>query len=406
MIVFKKTTLYCTYVALSVIGLNYHFATPFIHLAVLASCLYLIGALLQKESFASFSAVEVCWLLVLLVWPALYGIAYLYADSYSEPQEFSNLLRSAFICTPIFLTLRQTEIKNDHLFIIILLAALTGGVVSSYYNFFISRSAENFALATGGINLSIIFAVMLGMLISTVSILSLVYISQEKRLLSWVSLALVLLGISALFLTGSRGALAAICIPLLIFGYHAFKYFRNRRRIIFISLMVIGLATPFIVESPVYKKSLSKFNNFSALGILGERYHVWVGILESLQGNLLWGVGVDEDKKIINRYMKKNNLPENYQTIGHVHNDFLQSVFNFGLLISLFMFSLFIYIGGWAVSAYMKTKSYVNLLPFMIILSFMISGLSDVVILQAPSMLLFVLLMNFSLVLTKKAKSL
>ncbi|MCY4044755.1 MAG: O-antigen ligase family protein [Cellvibrionales bacterium] len=397
----QQVILFLVYAAIAVYGLHYHTATPLIHAASFLSLIYLI-----KQKYLNtkpLNRISQLWLACLIIWPSVYIIAYFIEPGYVSKKIAVNLIQSTLLVAPIFLALRSFKITKKPIIFASLLSLL-GSIISSIFNYFTNHAAEPIYLSTGSINISIVFGNIIAMQIA-ICLVFILNTKKTKPALQVILYTITLLGVLSLGLTGSRGAMAAIILPLSIF--FVLLFIKLKRKVIFSAATTLGvcITTPFLIASPVFQKSLLKFTDISLLGIFGERLYIWRAALEKIANHPWAGYGVGKDKQAIAEYAYKNNLAEQHATYGHIHNDILQSIFSFGLPIGILLCFLLYSPALTAIhTLYKKHKEYIALTPVFICLSFFVSGLTDSAALQAPSMKFYCLTISLFLALHYQKK--
>ena len=399
----KQSTLYSTYAALVLMGLNYHYGTPFIHLAAITGTFFILINFFRFYDYSTLSFVEISWVSALFLWPFAYFLGSLTLDEWVYLRALSNLLKSTIVFVPIYLTLRECKIKRHEMYVAILLCSF-GGSLSSYFNYFVHAQSEEAYWSMGSINFSVIFAAILAMQISAVMVVALDYIYCKQKILASVAVFLAVFGIGALCLTGSRGAFLAILPVVCIFAVYLLRQAKKKFYIAASLLLSLLLFTPLMVASPLFQKLVLRFEGTTLSGILGPRFYLWSAILDALKNNYFIGGGFSTSEEVISAYAEKKGFSGGYEGLTHAHNDFLQTAFDFGLPLAAILFFFLFFSGGWSAKLYFSRNHprFSLLLTALVALSFFVSGLTDVVILQAPSMVMMVIFMTLTLSFNRK----
>lgn len=160
-------------------------------------------------------------------------------------------------------------------------------------------------------------------------------------------------GIGAiLLLSGVRGAMAVAPIGLVILLLLLFNEKRARGKsrgfngkvalavaatVIAVAIFALTSKTQMLTNSHVrIEIAASEVQAFvrDAPGTqntsVGARLHLWQKSLPAITSNLTWGVGKEQRFSLINQWGKELNSPV-IQGLGHVHNDYLQTLLEHGL---------------------------------------------------------------------------
>lgn len=177
-----------------------------------------------------------------------------------------------------------------------------------------------------GMTLALIWSVYLGFLTFAESI----------RTKAFVVLGLTLLGISvALIATYSRSSWMGCAIALLI----AIAYSR-RKFLIGLAALGATFCASIIATNAFGIRDRLLSTNFSSAGVESGRIAIWKVSWQIFLDYPLFGVGIDQGKRIYQEYYERMGIPLEY-LVGHAHNQYLQLLAGAGLVGFLSYIGLF-----------------------------------------------------------------
>ena len=170
----------------------------------------------------------------------------------------------------------------------------------------------------------------------------------EKAVLTVLSI----LGIGAIFLLSEvRGSMAIAPVGLLLLTLLLFRKKLSRNSLSRNAIAATALFTVIITASSLIPISKTQLHFTSIARIeaaeeeaaaffknepdtqntsVGARLHLWAESLPHIKSNLLWGVGKEQRFALIHKWGEELNSPV-IQSLGHVHNDYLQTLLEHGL---------------------------------------------------------------------------
>lgn len=160
----------------------------------------------------------------------------------------------------------------------------------------------------------------------------------------------VIAGVYAVFLSQARGAYGIVLWIGIVFLWHAVKVGFNWRQFTAGMLIVVSFSSllviifPDIATIPIQRIELAaaelahsaSTTADAADSSVGARVYMWKRAVEEIPDNLLFGVGRDARIAAIQRWGSEANAPIVVR-LRHLHNDYLQSLFDHGLF-ALFSF--------------------------------------------------------------------
>ncbi len=259
---------------------------------------------------------------------AAFVSAFLIKAELSEVDNYTRFL----VVIPIYLTLREIKINLDYFFCILNITSILIGMFA-FYCFIVLEQFRVVGFTSSAIifgNISLIFAF--------ISFISLNYFLEKKK-----AILLPILGFTLAFsgwsLTGTRGALIAIFLFILLFAIKKFRSnfnLTNRSGIILIlvSIGILIFQNNFI---DCKRKFLSCPNVFQRIihethdsHKMAQRWDIWKGAVNIIQENPLTGVGLKNFNKELGKQIESKKISKIRRDLknptagqNHVHNQYL-----------------------------------------------------------------------------------
>jgi O-antigen ligase len=319
--------------ALAVIGLHYHLTKSLVHVAGLLALIAVIVEYVKHRSLpVAVSTEQKTYALTLL---AASAMVFASASSGAEPTT-ERLIDSyaipALCLAFVALALRPPALHwLEWLLPASLLAMALPGVID-----FLRQDSLTYR-TDGNLNMPLIYATCLAMmLVATCASLAL---SHQRRQWPFMATNVVALmvGGSALVMTGGRGPMLAVGLTLLLFFIILGLRFLRWRTAAGIALVVSLLAAGAISQSHLphrfslaYEEVKSGNMAYSSSGL---RLLMWQGAIEIVRQQPLTGVGIGHH----NAFLKQENadgepiLHPRATVFDHLHNDSLNTLAWFGI---------------------------------------------------------------------------
>ena len=248
--------------------------------------------------------------------------------------EMDNYVRFLF-ALPLYLLIREINIKEVYFKLIINHASLVIGVSAIYFHIYHDSVRINGYTSTATIfgNISLLFAC-----------LSLLSIKPLKdSLFKYYPIISAILAFHAWSLTGTRSSLLIIPIFIIIFLFSKDlrENFLPKVNLKLVSIFLIVIAI-IISQSNVYKRSIDSYEtsysyffengefNWKHKNSLVPRLLIWKGTMNIIKENPLMGVGQDNFNQYLNSQIKdkkidpiRNNQQNPTAGLNHAHNQYL-----------------------------------------------------------------------------------
>ncbi|MBT5863246.1 MAG: O-antigen ligase family protein [Gammaproteobacteria bacterium] len=245
-----------------------------------------------------------------------------------------NYVRFLF-ALPLYLLIREINIKEVYFKLIINHASLVIGVSAIYFHIYHDSVRINGYTSTATIygNISLLFAC-----------LSLLSIKPLKdSLFKYYPIISAILAFHAWSLTGTRSSLLIIPIFIIIFLFSKDlrENFLPKVNLKLVSIFLIVIAI-IISQSNVYKRSIDSYEtsysyffengefNWKHRNSLVPRLLIWKGTMNIIKENPLMGVGQDNFNQYLNSQIKdkkidpiRNNQQNPTAGLNHAHNQYL-----------------------------------------------------------------------------------
>lgn len=168
--------------------------------------------------------------------------------------------------------------------------------------------------------------------ITSIAILYYLYTKTERYRFLYILLNTVILLASY-----SRGAILSLIVVIAVVSFMGISFRSKIKYIILFSIVgVIGyIFSDFIINF------LSRGQGIEGLLTLSERSMVWFISLNIIRDHLFFGIGFGEASNLIGQIME-NQYSITHWKAPNTHNDFIQSVFNFG--VGYLLFTIYVYI--------------------------------------------------------------
>lgn len=154
----------------------------------------------------------------------------------------------------------------------------------------------------------------------------------------------VIAGLCAVFLSQARGSYGIVIWISMVLLWYLVRGHIKWRRFTVGGLMVVAFggllvqALPNVASVPIQRVELAvtefalstRTTAGSANSSVGARLYMWQRAITEFPDHLLMGVGHDARKAAIHRWGAEANAPA-VSALGHLHNDYLQSLFDHGL---------------------------------------------------------------------------
>lgn len=395
----QKASFWLALSSLSIHLLWYHGAKSLLDLAAALSLFVIL--LNRGESFFRLSIYQIIWCVFLICLPLSYMFSYSLYNSPIDKKLLWESIRTALICLGLHISINHTRIEIcNKLIMSLMLCALLGGGAG-----FVDWVAKGFAGRTSaGAQIINLYAAVLT---SATLIVFVYFFNLRQRILRYISLLAVTLGLLGVVASGSRSAL--IVLLALIFVISVYKT-RGRIRyyalgsIVALCLCVVSLTA---VQNRIYDgyEDVSQYFNEGATleektTSIGLRLEMWIASAEAISENPFFGYGNKPLDDIFKERILNKKSPEMFKIFNHVHNDLLQAELSrgiFGLLICI----LFIFYPMWiSVKLDMHNKEWIFTLAF----SYFLIGLSDVLLVNSVSLVFYLVVMSLLLIPCKSYK--
>lgn len=219
---------------------------------------------------------------------------------------------------------------------------------------------------------------------------------QEKRLskeLRYGLFFLTFLSFAALLFNGTRGAWLAIGITIIVYGLMQIKAKPRFFQFCLSLIISVGLVIAYV---PAFKARIFSIGNLQSDTSNIERILVWKSALQMFGDHPLTGVGAGNFGQVYQKnYVSPHAL---YPRLNHAHNNFLHMLAETGVIGLLGFLSLFGYLIIYFYQAYRRNNdNYWGLIGFLIVLVWLLHGLTEYNLGSSIIMRLFWVLMGLVL---------
>jgi O-antigen ligase len=400
----QRAVFYSLMLSLASFGLNYHVGKAFIHLAVLFSIINFILAIKNNTTSTLFTKQLSLVMTGLLALSA--SIIFVYFLIFKNPisiKDFSNTFYPILFFAIILPSLSIN--KNDKTIIfytgIISCIGLAIPGIVDYTNNGTQRTS-------GSLNMPIIYASCLAM----ISIWMTAEFFRNLSVRKWYQVTLCLiamtLGFSAIFLTGSRGPIIASVLTFISLFIYYMRFNLSIKKAASLVFMLVGIAITMSIIIP-QSALVDNLKNRFQLGYLnassglvegkrkitstGIRLDMWEASLVTISDHPLTGIGSGNHPDHFQMLDQENRINVNTNVLiryDHMHNDYIQSWLNMGLIFGSISF-LFIIFPTYIFTNNIRKNKY-SLIGSSICFTFIICGLTDIPAHRASSLTFFLLL--------------
>lgn len=195
---------------------------------------------------------------------------------------------------------------------------------------------------------------------------------QDKTLTKKVRyglLFLTFLSMIALLFNGTRGAWLAVPVCLVLYGL---IYLRKKPKLVLSLILVFCMLGSMIYFVPAIE---NRFNSIGDLKANSERLLLWQSAIHMFLDHPLTGIGAGNFKQV---YQKQYISPLAKEPgLMHAHNDYLHSLAETGIIGFLGFITLFGYLLYFMVKHYKKDSNLWALIGFLVIINFLVQGLTE-----------------------------
>lgn len=286
-------------------------------------------------------------ILKLPVWKPLLVIIFFIICLYISSIHGTDTTKSIEACLsqihwlrPCFLLALLFNPRREYLFAVC--SALTIGLLSILQGIFQGINPRDHRLYGGFMNANL-FAAFINLLLPWVILGAVKY--THNKVLRFLAALIVAVGIGAVFLSGSRGALIAVAIVLF---FEALLLGIKKKLLIALLIAIIVAAGTAYMHLSGLSRSYE-----TAVGITSEsiyqnasgRVYVWEGAWNMFCDHQAYGVGLyNFNANYVSQYMPENAVePE----LEHAHNTILQRLAETGIVGSIGFWALILYQLAW-----------------------------------------------------------
>lgn len=324
--------------------------------------------------------------------PVLYYIFLGISLFYSKTLELHHLEHKlSFLILPLIFFLNTggtlyTSKKVMHFFVYGCIAAIIVSLVNATYNsmdihsgsiIFEPRISPNFSLYNSiiyggnyffGTNFSILHQTVYFSMYLTMALLVIIEFPYKKRYLNWIFAGMILITICMVMNRASY--LVLFTIGLL---YTLFKLKKPIHRALLICFVCIGVLlvakldpriNRTITNLKVFLNSDTTADTSELINNIDRRILLWKESFHIARENPVFGVGIGDVTTTLNeRFQRKgvNNLSN-----LNAHDQYLQTIMEFGILGIILLFALFFYIVKYMPATYSKSFTYGFLILLMV----------------------------------------
>ncbi len=334
----------------------------------------------QNKKFKCEAEVAV-WVLYLVVVALLYwGLwARFSLESKSWNHDFVRPLINAVL---LALFLGNFRVNKQYICWVIFLLPVFNGIASLYEYFVLLDGIGRVELQ---INLPVLYG---GMSVCSVGLAVVLAFSNFMQR-QWLMVFAVLMGASAVILSGSRAAYSVLFfIGCAFIGWHLWKALLNRSfklpLILLISLIALCYVTsPMLVKR--YAHTLTEFDYLSENKptSIGTRLKLWEVGIDLIDQNPLTGLGMEGMARYIENYNSERNYQAFTEGVNHPHSDILVAWYAGGVVGLLALFLIYAFPLWYA---YRHCSLFYQRLVFTLVSSYLVLGLSDSFLLQTVSL--------------------
>lgn len=312
----------------------------------------------------------------------------------------SREIRALIASLLLLITFPHQLLNKITLSILTVIGSITGLIVVIYFSIILNLGRNGFPV--NAIPFSTITATYL--IFSTVLLL---HCNNLKTQI--IMLLMVLINISSLILSETRGTLLAGFIAIIFILLKTLHFNKINLKIIATSVVIItGMF--FILKQPIEQRieqtaiEYHKIEAGNLTSSIGLRFQLWDSVPMLMKDDILLGVGNNIRSEIDNLY-KKNDISQSLYDLQptHLHNQYLDKIVKNGVLgFILFMFLLLL---PFVLSK--KTGALYEQLTLGIIIIFSIASLTDVPFNHGQTLfiyLLFIGIFNMFSLNNKKIK--
>ncbi|KDE69613.1 hypothetical protein FUSO6_06270 [Fusobacterium necrophorum DAB] len=226
-----------------------------------------------------------------------------------------------------------------------------------------------------------------------VSLISLFFYLSEKRK---VYLFGVIFSLLSLFLGQGRGPILSFIASFCILFFFFYEKKTDRKKV-FTSLGIVLLLLFVIYNTENYIIKKFQLVFLGADSSTNTRIELYHGAIEQWKSQKWTGYGLGSYKETVEllkqEYLEKYDLSR----IPHAHNNILELLRSLGILGTFIYIFLNGYLCFWLLGKYWKTREKLYILPFILIVNFELSGITDFSLMMYKSQLLLFFICSLSL---------
>lgn len=395
--------------ALVLYGVNYHISKSLIHLAALLSVINIILAFKNNTmSSVSININTVRMSLIMLIAACISIISTQVFTSPTSGRFLNNFTYPLIFFAVIIVSLKVT--KSDYK--IIVYASIASCISMGAIGIYDYLQANNPLYRTAGTqNMPIIYASGLALLISWVAAELFNQLKQHQWKLAALCLAAITIGCIGIILTASRGPILAV---VLIFSALFIRYLvLNTSKslsiaVLIISILLLTISTAIFLKTDIggnlidrFERGFTSTNNYIVnsnyqFTSANARLDMWKGAILILSDHPLLGIGNGNHQQYFSNLTENKlvNLDKHY-FFAHVHNDVLQILMSFGLVLGPIILFFILYPTIVFLRS-LKTKT-VAITGLAVCCTYILCGLTDAPSFRASSLSIFLLIISFQI---------
>jgi len=246
-------------------------------------------------------------------------------------KELDNPLRF-LLMIPIFLLL--TKVKLDYRLIA---SAFSIGAIGIGLNAIFAFDGGRVALSYGN-------PISMGNVATALAVVSIAIVNSEHKFslnIKLLSLAGLILGVSASLLSGSKGGWVSLAI-VSIYGLYVWKIsFSKKVSVVALTLLLLSLFDITMKNLPssrliLFKQNIDCFiedpRSECGLGSFGVRVWMILAGVYNFSNHPLAGSGLNTTVAMLNKAKQDDLIPNNVDSFNHLHNDFVEIISQMGIV--------------------------------------------------------------------------